>query len=70
MGSGGCTQGQPQCGDTQGEESGRTCAERQVRDSTDQALVSAQSADHKCKLETLLFTNLTTGLKWVQLLFT
>ena len=32
MGSRECTQGQSQCGDTQGEESGRTCAKRQVRE--------------------------------------
>ena len=31
----------------------RTCAERQVRDSTDQALVPDQSADHKCMPDTL-----------------
>ena len=30
---------------------------RQVRDSTDKALVSDQSADHKCMSETLQFTN-------------
>ena len=48
-----CTQGQPQCGDTQGVESGRTCAKRQVRDRTDLALVSNQSAEHKCMPETL-----------------
>ena len=44
--------------ETQGEESGRTCAKRQVRDSTDQALVSDQNADHKCMSETLQFIKL------------
>ena len=31
----------------------RTCAERQVRDNADVALVSGQNADHKCMPETL-----------------
>ena len=64
MGSRKCAQGQPQCGDTQGEESGRTCAKRQVRDSTDQALVSDQSADHKCTPETLLFNKFDN---WIEM---
>ena len=30
-----------------------TCAKRQVRSSTDEALASGENADHKCMLETL-----------------
>ena len=58
MGSREHAQGQPRCGDTQGEESRRTCAKRQVRDSADQAPVSDRSADHKSMPQTLEFTKL------------
>ena len=64
MGSRECTQGHSQCGDTQKEESGRTCATPQVRDSTDEALVSGQSADHKCMSETLKFTKVDD---WIEM---
>ena len=57
-------QGQPQCGDTQGEESAK-CATVLIR--------------HLCQIKALITSaclkhsnspNLKTGLKWVQLLFT
>ena len=37
----------------EGKENGRTCAKRQVRNSTDWAPVSGQNADCKCMPEAL-----------------
>ena len=46
-----------------GKESKRTSAKRQVRDSTDKALVSGQSADHKCMPE---HSDVTKPDNWIE----